>query len=153
MARKLNNQVFSLALILNILHLNTGMALTFDLSEPPTLPGFESLVQSTSFISEHSFRIARRMAVVITAYSSTPDQTDDTPFITASNTWVRDGVVAANFLPFNTRIVIPEIFGDKVFVVEDRMHRRFGNRVDIWFPSRALAKRFGIKKAEIIVLL
>lgn len=94
----------------------------------------------------------KRIAVHVTAYSSTPDQTDDTPFTTAAGTRVRDGIVAANFLPLYTRIKIPEIFGEKVFVVEDRMARRFQNRVDIWFPDRASAIKFGLKKAEIVVL-
>lgn len=90
--------------------------------------------------------------VTVTAYSSTPDQTDSTPFITASNKTVRWGFVAANFLEFGTKVQIPELYGDQVFVVEDRMHRRFSDRVDIWMPTKAKAKRFGIKRAEIIVL-
>ncbi|MBI2024881.1 MAG: 3D domain-containing protein [Candidatus Harrisonbacteria bacterium] len=88
----------------------------------------------------------------MTAYSSTPDQTDDTPFITASGAHVRDGIVAANFLPIGAVIKIPELFGEKVFVVEDRMHRRFSDRVDIWMPDRESAKKFGIRQAEIVVL-
>ena len=43
-------------------------------------------------------RLTSTKIVTITAYSSTPDQTDSTPFITAYNTFVRDGIVAANFL-------------------------------------------------------
>lgn len=94
----------------------------------------------------------RTMVVLATAYSSTPDQTDDTPFVTAWNTRVRDGIIAANFLPFGTEIRIPEIFGDKIFVVEDRMHQRYFYRVDVWFPERSLAKEFGVKKVTIEVI-
>lgn len=90
--------------------------------------------------------------VTLTAYSSTPDQTDSTPFITAYNTFVRDGIVAANFLKFGTKIKIPRYFGDKIFVVEDRMHQRFSQRVDIWFPTRQEAKNFGIKTTELVIL-
>lgn len=90
--------------------------------------------------------------ITATAYSSTVDQTDDTPFITAWGTRVRDGVVAANFLPFGTVIRIPEVFGDKTFVVEDRMHIRFSNRVDIWFPSREEALEFGAKRIKIEIV-
>ncbi len=64
------------------------------------------------------------MAMRITAYSSTVDQTDSTPFITANGVHVHDGVVATNALPFGTQIKIPALFGDKVFTVEDRMARR-----------------------------
>lgn len=88
--------------------------------------------------------------VLITAYSSTPDQTDDSPFITASNTHVRDGVVAANFLPFKTKIRIPKLFGDKIFTVEDRM--RSNVKVDIWFPTRQEALNFGARRTQIEIV-
>lgn len=90
--------------------------------------------------------------VTATAYSSTPDQTDDTPFVTALNTRVRDGIVAANFLPFGTEIRIPDIYGDKIFVVEDRMNKRYWHRVDIWFPERQMAKEFGVKQIRIEII-
>lgn len=93
------------------------------------------------------------MRVVLTAYSSTPDQTKpDDPFTMASGKRVYDGAIAANFLSFGTRVKIPEISGDKIFTVEDRMNRRFSERIDIWFPERRLAKLFGIQEAEIIIL-
>lgn len=90
--------------------------------------------------------------VSTTAYSSTKDQTDNTPFITAMGTHVRDGVAAANFLPLGTIIKIPEIFGDKVFVVEDRMNKRYDYRLDLWFPTRAAAKEWGIRKVKIEII-
>lgn len=94
----------------------------------------------------------KKKVVVITAYSSTPQETDSSPFITASGTRVRDGVVAANFLKFGTKVKIPQIYGDKIFVVEDRMAPRNSNKVDVWMPSRGQALQFGVKQAEIIVL-
>jgi len=98
-------------------------------------------------------KVVKKMPVVITAYSSSVNQTDSTPFITAANTQVRDGIIANNYLPFGTRIRIPEIYGDKIFVVEDRMNKRKGNyQVDIWFPSFSQAKEFGAKKGYIEVL-
>jgi 3D (Asp-Asp-Asp) domain-containing protein len=90
--------------------------------------------------------------VWVTAYSSTPEETDDTPFITASNATVRDGIIAANFLPFGTKVQIPELFGNKVFVVEDRMHPRKTNNVDVWMPTKEDAIQFGVHKTEIAVL-
>lgn len=90
--------------------------------------------------------------VWITAYSSTPEETDDTPFITASMTNVRDGIIATNFLPFGTKVMIPKLFGKKVFVVEDRMHERKVNFVDIWMPTKKDALNFGITYSEIIVI-
>lgn len=88
----------------------------------------------------------------ITGYSASIDETDDTPLITASGAWVGDGVVAANFLPFGTKIRIPELFGNKIFTVQDRMHARYSDLVDIWFESKDLAKSFGKRKAAIQVL-
>lgn len=90
--------------------------------------------------------------VTATAYSSTPDQTDDSPFITASGTYVRDGIIATNFLPMGTLIKIPDLYGDKIFIVEDRMNRRYVYNIDIWFPERNLAKNFGVKRVEIEVI-
>ncbi|MBI2057570.1 MAG: 3D domain-containing protein [Candidatus Yanofskybacteria bacterium] len=90
--------------------------------------------------------------VPASAYSSTADQTDHTPFITAMGTHVRDGVVAANFLPFGTVIKIPEIYGDKTFVIEDRMNSRYFYKIDVWFPSRAQAKEFGVKNIKIEIV-
>ena len=88
----------------------------------------------------------------MTGYSSTPDQTDDTPFITASGTHVRPGVAASNWLPLGTRFQIPDVFGERIFVIEDRMHTRFQDRVDIWFPDRESAILFGRQNAKIVVL-
>ena len=60
----------------------------------------------------------------ITAYSSDVSQCDSTPCITANGfNLCEHGVedsVAANFLSFGTKIRIPEIFGDQVFIVRDR---------------------------------
>jgi 3D (Asp-Asp-Asp) domain-containing protein len=90
--------------------------------------------------------------VWVTAYTSDPDETSDHPLITASGGMVHDGEVAANFLPFGTKIQIPALFGNKVFVVEDRTNTRFGGRVDIWMPTLNKAVNFGIQKAQIVIL-
>jgi 3D (Asp-Asp-Asp) domain-containing protein len=98
-------------------------------------------------------KVVKTMSVVITAYSSTVSQTDSTPFITASNKRVRDGIIANNLLPFGTKIRIPELYGDKIFTVEDRMNSSKGNyHVDIWFTSYNEAKEFGAQRSYIEVL-
>ncbi len=88
----------------------------------------------------------------ITAYSCTDVLCGPSPLTTASGQRVRDGIVAANWLPFGTKIKIPEIFGDKVFVVEDRTAPRYGNRVDIWLPSTQEALQFGIHRTTVEIL-
>lgn len=95
----------------------------------------------------------KTVKVVVTAYSSTVWQTDDTPFITASGETVRDGIIANNMLPFGTLVRIPEVYGDKIFVVEDRMNTRKGNyHFDVWLPEYDQAKEFGAKRTYIEVL-
>jgi 3D (Asp-Asp-Asp) domain-containing protein len=107
-------------------------------------------------ISEHfnpEPKVIKKMKVVITGYSSTIWETDETPELTASGTQVREGVVASNGLPIGTKIKIPEIFGDKIFVIEDRMNPRVGPyHIDIWFPDYSQAKNFGAKRTYIEIL-
>lgn len=89
--------------------------------------------------------------VLATAYSSTPIETDDTPFITASNKATRMGIIALSrdlLRPYTPDA--PFGFGDRVwveglgeFVVEDSMNKRWRKRADIWFPSRSQALLFG----------
>ncbi|MBI1961162.1 MAG: 3D domain-containing protein [Parcubacteria group bacterium] len=83
--------------------------------------------------------------LTVTAYSSEPRQTDATPFTTAWITPVRDGVVALNFLPKGSMVRFPDMYGDKIFVVEDRMNVRYQYRADIWMHTREEAKQFGLK--------
>ena len=98
-------------------------------------------------------REARKtMIISVTAYNSEPGQTDDTPFITAFGTRVRDGIVATNFLPKGTIVRFPETFGDKEFVVEDRMNARYYYKMDIWMADKQDAIQFGhqLLKMEIL---
>ncbi len=116
----------------------------------PNTPISNEQLREEEIVSDISHTL---IDIWITAYSSTPEETDDTPFITASGERVRDGIIAANFLPFGTEVRIPELFGDKVFVVKDRMHRRKTNFVDIWMPSKYLAREFGIHQTSIEILV
>ena len=76
----------------------------------------------------------------VTAYSSDPEQTDDSPFITASNTHVRPGIIANNCLPFGTKVEVAGV----IYEVEDRMNSRYGcDYFDIWFESTEEAWKFG----------
>ncbi len=92
----------------------------------------------------------KKMRVLATAYSSTVDQCDSTPFITANGTHVYDGTLAANFLKFGTKVRFPALYGDKIFTVEDRM--RSNTKVDLWFPTRQEAINFGARVIEMEIL-
>ena len=86
------------------------------------------------------------LKVLVTAYSSRPEETDADPFITASGEKVRPGIVANNALPFGTIVKFPQLFGNQTFVVQDRMNiKKRNNHIDIWFPSTEEALRFGAK--------
>ncbi|OGY30672.1 MAG: hypothetical protein A3C02_02760 [Candidatus Andersenbacteria bacterium RIFCSPHIGHO2_02_FULL_45_11] len=89
-------------------------------------------------------------AVTATAYSSTPEQTDSSPFITASGSHVRHGIIAANFLPLGTKIRL----GKEIYTVEDRMSKRYNGeyRIDIWMASLDAAQNFGSRTLLIEVI-
>lgn len=97
------------------------------------------------------------MRLMATGYSSSVRETDDTPFITASNTRTRPGVVALSrdiLGRYNGQA--PFRFGDAIhitgigeFSVEDSMHWRWRKRLDIWFPSREAARDFGIRRVTV----
>ena len=85
----------------------------------------------------------------MTGYSSTVEQCDDTPFITASGERVREGIVANNCLPFGTIIETEE--GEMLEVV-DRMNKRYTcEYFDKWFPTTEEAIQHGVKEYKIKV--
>ncbi|MBD3281624.1 hypothetical protein GF391_02650 [Candidatus Uhrbacteria bacterium] len=100
------------------------------------------------------------LRVNATAYSSSPAQTDATPCVTATGYDVclnyalygADNTIASNFLPLHSVVKIPDIYGDKLFVVRDRMNQRYGRSyIDIWMPTYSMARRFGVQNVEIEV--
>ena len=101
-------------------------------------------------------KVVRSAYYAMTAYNSEAAQTDASPCVTANGFNVCEyGVedtVAANFLPFGTKLRIPNLFGDRVFVVRDRMNARYTDRLDVWMLEKQDAKKFGVKLAKIEVL-
>ncbi|ADR37729.1 hypothetical protein Ocepr_2281 (plasmid) [Oceanithermus profundus DSM 14977] len=107
------------------------------------------------------------LELTLTAYSSTPDQTDSTPFVTASGQRVRDGIVAVSRdleqqgLRFGSKVVVTRVTGPgcgpeaqalvgRVLEVQDRMHPRKRQQVDVWRPSREEALAIGRCTAEVV---
>jgi 3D (Asp-Asp-Asp) domain-containing protein len=136
-------------------YVTSSLVLGADVSSEPDSVLELASIQGNSFLSASNPQdpiTIKKVKVVVTAYSSTTWQTDDTPFITASGASVEDGIVANNLFPFGTEIKIPELYGDKIFVIEDRMNQRKGYyHVDIWFPEYEQAKEFGSKTTYIEV--
>lgn len=109
-------------------------------------------------------RPARRtMFVVATAYSSEPGQTDNTPCIPAMSSFdlcanfAKTGVedtIAANDLSLGTKVRFPDLFGDKVFTVRDRMNSKYTgkSRIDFWMNEKSDAIHFGAQRIKMEVL-
>jgi len=94
--------------------------------------------------------------VLLTAYNSEVAQTDNSPCTTANGFNVckhgKEDTIAANFLQFGTKVKIPALFGDRIFIVRDRMNKRYSNKVDIWMTNRTNALQFGVKYAKIEIV-
>ncbi|MGE5425510.1 MAG: hypothetical protein ACM3PZ_00235 [Bacillota bacterium] len=101
-------------------------------------------------------KVIRTSTHVMTAYNSEAAQTDGSPCITANGFNVcehgTEDTIAANFLKFGTKVRIPDLYGDRIFVVRDRMNKRYSDRVDIWMVHKADALKFGVRTAKIEVV-
>lgn len=69
--------------------------------------------------------------------------------ITANGEKVKTGMIAASRgTPFGTRIKIK----GRVYVVTDRLAKRFDKRIDIYFNSHKQALKFGVQRLKVEVL-
>jgi len=108
----------------------------------------------TCFGEDVQLAKVQTVPVTITAYSSTVDQCDSTPHITASLKPVRVGTIAVSpdmikelGLFFGQRVLLP---GYGIFEVRDLMNPRWKRRVDIWESDREAARFFGLQKGTLI---
>ena len=138
------------------------------LANAPATP----LVEPQSAISGHTLmptapapvtsanKVVRyQVTVQVSGYNSEVGQTDASPFIMANGNHVRWGAVAANIIdangrniPFGTVIKIPSLYGDQLFVVEDRLNKRYTRNVDIWFANKADALKLGRRTVVVEVI-
>lgn len=89
-------------------------------------------------------------AVIVTGYTSRECETDSTPFITATNTKVRDGICAISRslekkFPMKSFVKVKTADG-KVYTLQvmDRMSHKWEEyRIDIWFRDLIDALRMG----------
>lgn len=118
-------------------------------------------VPTTAPIAQAPVRTGRTAIVRATAYNSLPGQTDSSPFITATGTRVRPGVVALSrdllrSFPYGSKIMLEDMSGrynnllkGRIFIVEDTMAARKTNSLDIWMGTRSEAIRFGARTLRI----
>ncbi|MFA5131658.1 MAG: hypothetical protein WC467_04595 [Patescibacteria group bacterium] len=101
-------------------------------------------------------KVLKESVHTMTAYNSEAGQTDNSPCITANGFNVCEhgieDTIAANFLPMGTKVKIPELYGDRIFIVRDRMNQKHPNRVDVWMKNRSDALKFGVKVAKIQII-
>lgn len=122
--------------------------------DAPSLP--------VSVLEDH-FRGAPKMVVApigttrtVTAYSSRPEETDDTPCVSADGSDIcrrhelGETLCAANFVPLGTILAVEEV---GTCVVSDRMNRKYSDRVDLYFgKDTAAAREFGVQKLTISIV-
>lgn len=112
-----------------------------------------------------------RYVLRATGYNSLESQTDSTPFITATGTRTRFGVVAVSRdllgtdLPYGSLVRIRDLGAfhtgngvgafqnmlddQQIFVVEDTMHMRKSQQIDVWFQHYDTAVNWGVRKVEV----
>lgn len=97
----------------------------------------------------------RVIHATLTAYSPEQGQTDEDPFVTASMERVQEGRVAVsrdlfyNGWVFGRRIYIE---GKGIFIINDLMHARKTNQIDVFHFSTTKAKEFGVQHARVVLL-
>lgn len=146
----------SLLLILGLLTLTAGEQGPGVAIGPPSGGGFNGWGPRLELLSEPG---GMEVRILVTGYSSTRDQCDDDPLITASNQPVRQGIIAlSRDLLKRYDPQAPFSWGDRVhlsgvgdFTVADSMNERYTRRADIWFPDRASARQWGIKEHRLTV--
>ena len=109
-----------------------------------------------------------------TGYNSMVDQTDSTPYITSTGQHTRFGIIAVSpdllghTLPYGSLVRIQDLgnyytgrgYGryqslldsQGLFIVEDTMHYRKRDQIDIWFSDYASAVNWGMRKVRVEVI-
>jgi 3D (Asp-Asp-Asp) domain-containing protein len=113
----------------------------------------------------------RTYTVRATGYNSLAAQTDSTPFITATGATTGVGIIAvsrdllAEDIPYGSLVRLRDLgtyysgrglgkhqdFLDAqdLFIVEDTLHQRKENQIDVWFPQLSQARDWGVRQVEL----
>ena len=97
----------------------------------------------------------RRRTLTVTAYSPRTEETDSTPYTTATNSRVRQGIVAVSRDLFNQGWVFGKrvyIKNYGVYVIDDLMADHKKNQVDIFMFDTSKALNFGKKELTVHLL-
>ncbi len=115
-----------------------------------------------------------RYVLRATGYNSLSSQTDSTPFVTATGARTRFGIVAVSrdllgdSIPYGSLIRLQDLGSyytgrgagafqhmldsQGLFIVEDTMHSRKAQQLDVWFPEYATAISWGVRKIGVEVV-
>ena len=95
--------------------------------------------------------LQRKLTVTVTAYSARPEETDSTPYQTATNQRVKSGTVAVSRDLFDSGWV----FGKKIYIkglgiytIGDLMARDKRNHIDIFIDDAEACRTFGVRTLE-----
>lgn len=140
--------------------------------------GLEPTTTTLTQPREHTFErhgppSKARYVLRATGYNSLESQTDDTPFVTAIGSQTRPGIVAisrdllAGRVPYGSLVRLKDLGGyygggygkfqamldaQGLFTVEDTLHQRKTQQVDVWFTSYYDALEWGIRRVELEVV-
>ncbi len=131
-------------------------------------------INSLAVSSSYGPILNPRLVLRATGYNSHVSQTDATPYITATGVKTRFGIIAASRdllgsdLPYGSLVRIRDLGGfysgrgrgqyqslldgQGIFIVEDTMHPRKRQQVDLWFPEYATAVSWGVRRVEVEVI-
>lgn len=112
---------------------------------PPDYTGLKTVMLTADLPHELTF------FAEVSAYTSSVDETDDTPNINAMGTRPGPGSIACpTRYAFGTKVMIN---GDE-FSCDDRMNPRYagGDYFDIWIETKAQAFQWGRRTVEVIVI-
>lgn len=115
-----------------------------------------------------------KLEVRATGYNSMASQTDGNPHVTATGTRTRFGVLAVSRdlldqdVPYGSLVRLRDLGSfyegrnagrfqtildsQDLFVVEDTMHARKSNQVDVWFSDYASAVNWGVRRVQVEVV-
>lgn len=84
----------------------------------------------------------------VTAYTSSPDETDDTPEINAMGKKPGPGSIAC---PRRFELGTAFVVEGRRYVCDDRMNKRYTNRFDIWMPTKEQAYEHGVQTLPVTI--
>lgn len=138
----------------------------------PTVTVLDTPVDSERFFSVKVGPTANpRYTLRATGYNSAVNQTDSTPFITATGARTKFGIVAVSRdllgdeFPYGSLVKLRDLGGyyngrgggafqalldqQGLFIVEDTMHARKTQQLDVWFPEYSTAVQWGVRRIEV----